>query len=187
MSDPKVQSVPSTANFLFPYILVLLAIRLLIDTVVKYYQWGYNGESYAGILAFFFQAICIVIAVLQYKKKSDYSFTVLSGVKISIGLMSVVGLLFSFYIFYIHNNYIDPSYQQRIHQEFITHLKIANPQMDTTVVEGKAPNAVLGFPLWVLKYIFIGAVVGIPTSIFSFNAMQNKRQAELRSSGNLSS
>lgn len=186
MSDIKANKAPSTAKFLFPYIVGLLGVRLIIDIVVKYYQWGYNGESYASMLAFLFQALFIIVAVLQYKKKLDRSFTVSSGVKVSIGLMSVVGLLFSFYIFFIHNTYIDPDYQQRIHQELITHLKIANPQMDTTMVEKNAPNTLLGFPFWVLKYIFIGAVIGIPTSIFSFNAMQSKRQAELRSSGNLS-
>ena len=152
-------------SFLFSYIILIFGIRLGIDVCVKYFQWGYNGESYAGMLSFLVEAFVIVFMLKDLKKQLGNHFTSIDGIKASVGLMLVAGALFSIYIFLIHAKYIDVTYQQRIVQEFITHAQKTNPNMNTEIYE-RPTNAMSGLALWILKYIFIGAIVGIPTSIF---------------------
>ena len=165
-----------TLSFILPYAIGLFCIRLVIDCIVKYSNWGYDGESLAGILSFVIEAIVIVLVVMKSSDLLGKKFNITQGIKVAIGLMAILGVLFSFYLFFIHGKFIDPEYQVGIIREGMIRI---HPEDTVKIIN--TPNAELqqdsfiGFPLWILKYVFIGAFIGIPTSIISMNIQQSKK------------
>jgi len=77
------------------------------------------------------------------------------GVRIGVGLMVLVGTLFSIYIV-LHGKYIDPTYQEKLAHE----VAKAN---GIPYQEGRA-NAFTGVSLSILRYIFIGAFGSVISS-----------------------
>ncbi|WP_010522288.1 DUF4199 domain-containing protein [Aquimarina agarivorans] len=152
----------STLHFLLPYALGLLVIRLLMDTLIKQLELGYQGESYGSFVALFIELSVVFVAIRNYKTFQNNNQLLFSeGVKIGVGLVLIMGTLFSVYIFLIHANFIDPDYQQKIVDEAVSVMSKNNPQADTTSLTKEAPSSFTGLAFWILKYAFIGALGGI--------------------------
>jgi len=158
----------STLAFLLPYALGLLVIRLVIDTIIKQFELGYNGESYGSILALIIEVGIIFVTINNYKKfQNNNSLHFGEGVKIGVGLLLIMGTLFSMYIFLIHAKLIDPTYQERLITEATQKLLENNPNanVDTLTNSKKGDDGTLtGVAFWIIKYIFIGALGGIVSS-----------------------
>ncbi len=150
----------NTFQFILPYAIALFGIRLIIDILVKQLGLGYTGESYGGFISFAIEIGFIFFTTFKYKKWLNGEMKFSEGVKIGVGLMLLVGIFFSMYL-YIHNQFIDPTYQERLVAEANALMKANMPEIDTTALEGKQPNAALGFGMSIIKYIFIGAFGGI--------------------------
>ncbi len=152
----------STFQFLLPYALGLLAIRLVMDTLIKQLELGYQGESYGSFVALFIELAIVFITIKNYKSFQNKGKLLFSeGVKIGVGLVLIMGTLFSVYIFLIHANFIDPDYQQKLVEEAITVMTKNNPNADTSSLTKEAPSSFTGLAFWILKYAFIGALGGI--------------------------
>ena len=152
----------STLAFLLPYAIGLLIIRLIIDTIIKQFELGYNGESYGSYISFIIEAALIFVTINNYKKfQSNNKLHFAEGVKIGVALMLIVGVFFSIYLV-VHGKYIDPDYQQRLTEEAIK--KLNNPQVTTETLKRGESGSIIGLFMSILKYIFIGALGGIISS-----------------------
>ena len=143
-------------------------IRLLIDSMIKYFEWGYDGESYGGILCFFIEIATIFLCVYHYKTKVNNNTLLFSqGVKVGVGLLLCVGVLFSVYVFIIHGKYIDPNYQQKLIEEASQRLLEHNPNADlgTLNTPKDTKSTYIGLAFWVIKYIFIGLIGGVVSAM----------------------
>jgi len=156
----------STLSFLLPYAIGLLMVRLLIDTLIKQLELGYQGESYGSIIAFFIEVIVIFITINNFKKfQNNNTLYFGEGVKIGVGLLLIMGTLFSVYIFLIHAKLIDPTYQERLIAEASLKMLENNPNADVAALEkGNEGGTFTGLAFWIIKYIFIGALGGIASS-----------------------
>ncbi len=150
----------NTFQFILPYAIALFSIRLFLDIIIKQFQLGYQGESYGGLLAFAIEVGVIFYTTFKYKQWLNGEMKFAEGVKIGVSLMLLVGILFSTYLF-IHHTFIDPTYQERLVAQANAIMKANSPEVDTSLLENKDPNAVLGFGMSIIKYIFIGALGGI--------------------------
>lgn len=156
----------STLSFLLPYAMGLLAIRLVIDTLIKQLELGYNGESYGSFIAFIIEVGVIFVTINNFKKfQNNNTLHFGEGVKIGVGLLLIMGTLFSLYIFLIHAKLIDPNYQETLIEEARKKLLENNPNANTDVLSSNAEGGTLtGVAFWIIKYIFIGALGGIISS-----------------------
>jgi len=149
-------SVKNTFSFLLPYALGLLLIRVGIDTLIKQMEWGYKGESIGGMIALGIELAFIFITINNYKKfKNKGQLLFSQGIRIGVGLMILVGALFSSYLV-LHGKFIDPMYQEKLARE-VAQLK------GTPYNEGNA-NSFMGLSISILRYIFIGAFGSIVSS-----------------------
>lgn len=149
-------SVKNLFAFLLPYALGLLAIRIAIDTLIKQMEWGYQGESYGGMIALVIELAFIFIVINNYKKfKNEGKLLFSQGVRVGVGLMVLMGAMFSIYIV-LHGKFIDPEYQAKLAKEVAELTKVPYN-------EGNA-NTFSGLSLSVLRYIFIGAFGAVISS-----------------------
>lgn len=154
----------STLSFLLPYAIGLLVIRLVIDTIIKQLELGYNGESYGSYISFIIEVALIFVTINNFKKfqnNNQLKFT--EGVKIGVGLLLIVGVIFSIYLV-IHGKYIDPTYQERLTEEAIKKLNTINPEANTEMLKKGQSGSMIGLFMSILKYIFIGVLGGIISS-----------------------
>ena len=156
----------STLSFLLPYVLGLLIIRLIIDTIIKQFELGYNGESYGSYIAFIIEVAIIFVTINNYKKfQNNNTLHFGEGVKIGVGLLLIMGTLFSLYIFLIHAKLIDPSYQETLMEEARQKLLQNNPNANTDALTKNTEGGTFtGLAFWIIKYIFIGVLGGIISS-----------------------
>ncbi len=147
----------STFQFILPYAIALFGIRLVMDIIIKQFGLGYEGESYGGIVAFFIEIGAIFFTTFKYKKWLNGEMRFSEGVKIGVGLMLLIGAFFSLYLF-IHHKFIDPTYQEKLVAEASA---VMHKELPNVNAEDLKPNAILGFSMSILKYIFIGAFGGI--------------------------
>lgn len=154
----------STLSFLLPYALGLLTIRLIIDTLIKQLELGYNGESYGSYISFIIEAALIFITINNFKKfQNNNKLHFIEGIKIGVGLMLIVGVLFSTYLV-LHGKYIDPTYQERLTEEAIKKLNTINPEANTEMLKKGQSGSFVGLFMSILKYIFIGVLGSIVSS-----------------------
>lgn len=153
----------NTFQFILPYAIALCGIRLVIDIIIKQFQLGYQGESYGGMIAFFLEMGMIFYTTFRYKKWLNGEMKFMDGLKIGVGLMLLVGVLFSFYI-YVHHTFIDPTYQERLVAEANKLMQMKMPEVDTQALSQRKPNPAIGFGMSILKYVFIGAFGGVISS-----------------------
>ncbi len=154
----------STLSFLLPYALGLLVVRLLIDTLIKQLELGYDGESYGSYISFIIEVALIFVTINNFKKfqnNNQLKFT--EGIKIGVGLLLIVGVIFSIYLV-IHGKYIDPTYQERLTEEAIKKLNTVNPEANTEMLKKGQSGSIIGLFISILKYIFIGVLGGIISS-----------------------
>ncbi len=152
-------------RFILPYTLILLTIRLTIDVIIKYFELGYQGESYGGLLAFVIELGFIFVTIKKLKATNNGSLKFTDGIKVGTALMLIVGLIFTLYISLIHNQIIDPTYQERLVAEATQKLLEQNPEADTSILkQDKDANTYIGIGFSVIKYILIGAIGGIISS-----------------------
>lgn len=143
------KSAKNIFSFLWPYVTGLLGIRFAMDTLIKQMHWGYQGESVGGIIALIIALGFIFLTINNYKKFSNKGQLLFSeGVRVGVGLMLLVGTLFSVYLI-LHGKFIDPTYQEKLAQEAAL-VTGANYTKTNT-------NVFIGLSLSILRYIFLGA------------------------------
>lgn len=156
----------STLQFILPYAIGLLIVRLLIDILIKQMQWGYQGESYGGLISLFVALAFIFITIKNYKDFENGGTLLFSeGVKVGVALLLIVGVIFSIYLV-IHGKYIDPGYQERLTQEAIEKLSLNNPNVNTDMLKKGESGSLIGLFMSILKYIFIGALGSVISTAF---------------------
>lgn len=151
----------STFQFILPYAIALFGIRLAIDTIIKQFHLGYLGEYYGGLIALFIELGIVFLATYKYKTWLNGEMKFAEGVKIGLGLMLILGILFSAYLF-IHNEFIDPTYQKRIAEIANEKLQSQNPNSQLIMKpNAKEPNVLAGYGISIMRFIFIGVFGGI--------------------------
>ncbi len=149
-------TVKNAFAFLLPYAVGLLLIRIAIDTLIKQMEWGYQGESYGGMVALIIELGFIFLTINNYKKfRNEGELLFSQGVRIGVGLMIFMGTLFSVYVV-LHGKYIDPEYQAKLAQEVATLTQVPYN-------EGNS-NAFNGLSISILRYVFIGALGAVISS-----------------------
>ncbi len=142
--------VKNTFQFLWPYILGLLIIRLGIDVIIKQFVPTLSGASLGQGISLVVELLFLFLTINNYKKfKNNGSLMFSEGIKIGMGLILVFGILFSIYVV-LHGFYIDPQYQENIAREF---AEKAGQEYK------KAANnmAFIGLASSIIRYVFIGA------------------------------
>jgi len=126
----------------------------------------HQGESYGSIIAFFIECAIVFVTINNYKKfQNNNSLHFGEGVKIGVGLLLVMGTLFSVYIFLIHAKLIDPSYQETLIAEATQKMLENNPDANVDALNTKSEGGTFtGLAFWIIKYIFIGAIAGTISS-----------------------
>lgn len=151
----------SILSFLLPYAIGILVVRLIIDTIIKQFNLGYQGESYGGFIALVIELALIFITIRNFKKYANNGNLKFSeGVRVGVGLLLIVGILFTTYLT-LHGKFIDPTYQEKLTQEAAEMLTAKDPNADVSPLTNSKPNLMVGFFMSLLKYIFIGAFGGI--------------------------
>jgi len=154
----------STLQFLAPYAIGLIAIRLLIDTIIKQFELGYQGEFWGGVISFFIIMGFVSLTIFNYKTyNNNNQLKFIEGIKVGIGLVLIVGVIYTLYIFLIHAK-LDPTYQERILELAVEEMKKNNPNADTSFLKNQNKDSNLGIAFWIIKYIFIGVLGGVVTS-----------------------
>lgn len=149
-------TVKNAFAFLLPYAVGLLVVRIAIDTLIKQMEWGYQGESYGGMISLVIELGFIFIAINNYKKfKNQGKLLFSQGVRIGVGLMIFMGTLFSIYVV-LHGKYIDPEYQAKLAREVAELTKVPYN-------EGNS-NTFNGLSISILRYVFIGAFGAVISS-----------------------
>lgn len=143
------KSIKNAFSFLLPYAIGLLLVRVGLDTLIKQMEWGYQGESYGGMIALIIEIGFIFLTIRNYKQfKNGGELLFSQGVRIGVGLMILMGTLFSIYVV-MHGKYIDPQYQAKLAREVAELTKVPYN-------EGNS-NTFNGMSLSILRYVFIGA------------------------------
>ncbi len=155
----------STLQFLAPYAIGLIAIRLLIDTIIKQFELGYQGEFWGGVISFFIIIGFVFLTIFNYKTyNNNNQLKFIEGIKVGVALVLILGLIYTIYISVIYTK-IDPTYQERLFEEASKQLLAQNPDADTSVLNKTQDNSVVfGMAMNLIKYIFIGALGSIVTS-----------------------
>ncbi len=147
-------TVKNTFQFLWPYILGLLIIRLGIDVIIKQFIPTLSGASLGQGISLVVELIFLFLTINNYKKfKNNGSLMFSEGIKVGLGLILVFGITFSIYIV-LHGKYIDPTYQENIAREFAE-------KAGQEYHEAKDNMVFIGLASSVIRYIFIGALGSI--------------------------
>ena len=155
----------STLQFLWPYVIGILAYRLVIDTAIKHFELGYQGEFCGQIISFIIMMASIFICINNYKTAHNNQLKFVEGIKIGVGLILIVGVIFTLYLSLIHAKLIDPTYQERLVEEASKQLLAQNPDADISKLKNNKPNSIgIGIAISIVKYIFIGVLGGVISS-----------------------
>jgi len=150
---------------------IILGIsRVLLDIAIKFFDASTIVFNLSAIIGLVLEFIIVFLALKIFQKKDD-SLTIKNSVKISIVMMMITGALLFFSI-----NFYHPEYAQN---KLIELTKKVQPDQLENIMEGikqakENPNYFSNFATTLVKFIMIGAVIGLLNGLIITFSKSNK-------------
>ena len=139
------------------YGIILGIIRVLLDMGIKYFDASAMFFNLSAIIGLFIEFIIVLLALKIYKNKNADS-TTKNLVKISVVMLMITGAML-----FLSINFYHPEYAQNKLIELTKQVK--QEQLDK-ILEGikqakENPNYFANFASTIVKFIMIGAIIGV--------------------------
>ena len=137
--------------------IILGIIRVLLDIGIKYFDASMMFFNLSAIIGLFIEFVIVLLALKKFKNKST-NLTTKYLVKISVVMLMITGAML-----FISINFYHPEYAQN---KLIELTKQVQPEQLDTILEGikqakENPNYVANFASTIVKFIMIGAIIGV--------------------------